>query len=60
MITKQFVGSDGIPREIDGKKFDKEFRIYRVRGDVTKFDALEELAQMCAIEFKCERVILNR
>jgi len=52
MVTKDYTPSDGKKRTITGKVFGDEFRIYRIYGDVTNKDALAEMAQEIAIEFK--------
>ena len=59
MITKTVTASDGIARTVEGKIFGDELRLYRVFGDVTNRDALEETAQILAIEFNVQRVTIS-
>jgi len=56
MITKTIMALDGINRTIEGKIFGKELRVYRVYGDVTDRDALEETAQILAFDFSVDFV----
>ena len=57
MITRNVTASDGVSREVVGKIFDDEFRIYRVHGDVTDVEALKETAQILAIELHVGKVV---
>jgi hypothetical protein len=59
MITKTIMASDGINRTIEGKIFGTELRVYRVYGDVTDRDALEETAQILAFDFSVDLVTLT-
>ena len=58
MINKTYTPGDGNPRTIEGKQFGNEFRVYRVYGDITKPDALMEIAQEISIEFNVETVVM--
>ncbi len=51
--------TNGTRREFDGKLFRDEFRIYRVRGDVTKREELEEAAQEIAIKTGADLVTMQ-
>ena len=57
VITRNVTASDGVSREVVGKIFDDEFRIYRVHGDVTDVEALKETAQILAIELHVGTVV---
>ena len=59
MITKTILASECINRTIEGKIFGKELRVYRVYGDVTNRDALEETAQILAFDFSVDLVTLT-
>lgn len=59
MITLKVTTSDGIVRSVDAKKFDKELRVYRIHGDVTNPESLQEMAQILAIEQQVDVVKLN-
>jgi len=59
MITKTVMASDGVSRTVSCKIFGDELRVYRVYGDVTNNEAIEETAQILAIEFKVSRVLFN-
>ena len=48
--------TNGIYREFDGKQFGNEFRVYRIRGDVTDREELVTAAQEIALETGCESV----
>ena len=58
MITKTVMASDGINRTVSGKIFGDELRVYRVYGDVTNDEALEETGQILAIEYNVSRVVM--
>lgn len=57
MIDKTYVVSDGVSRRVTGKQYGDEMRIYRIYGDITNTDALKEMAEVIAIEFKVSRVV---
>jgi len=59
MIHDTYTDGNGIVRSIDGKVFGKELRIYRVFGDVTDREGLEEMCQEAAIRHNCESVTLK-
>ena len=56
MINFTITASDGVSRNVEGKLFPNEFRIYRVHGDVTNREALAETAQILALDLRVENV----
>lgn len=54
---------DGIRRTFVGQKKEgkdgAEFRVYRIEGDITNKNALEESAAQLAAHFDCPRVLLR-
>ena len=58
MVTKKYV-TNGTPRTIDYKVFGDEVRVYRIYGDITKRDEIEQLAQEIAFDTKCSNVVIN-
>jgi hypothetical protein len=59
METRTITASDGVRREFRGKKFDSQYRIYAVYGDVSNIEALEESAQIIALETGCDNVRIS-
>ena len=59
MITKTVTASDGVSRTVQGKIFGEQLRIYRVYGDVTNREALEEMAQILALETNTTNVLFT-
>ena len=57
VITRNVTASDGVSRKVVGKIWDDEFRIYRVHGDVTNREALEETAQILAFELRVSNIV---
>ena len=57
MINRTIKASDGVNRMIEGKIFGDELRVYRVYGDVTNREALEETAQILALQLKVGAVV---
>lgn len=57
MITRKVTASDGVSREVVGKIWDDEFRIYRLHGDVTNLEALKETAQILALELHVSNIV---
>jgi hypothetical protein len=57
MIKHTVTASDGVNRTIEGKVFGDELRVYRVYGDVTNREALEETAQILALQLKVGAVV---
>jgi hypothetical protein len=59
MILKTVTASDGVSRTVEGKIFGDQLRIYRVYGDVTNREALEETAQILALETNTTNVLFT-
>jgi len=59
MITKTVTASDGVSRTVEGKIFGDQLRIYRVYGDITNREALEETAQILALETNTTNVLFT-
>ena len=59
MITKTVTASDGVSRTVQGKIFGDQLRIYRVYGDITNREALEEMAQILALETNTTNVLFT-
>jgi hypothetical protein len=57
MITRTVTASDGVSREVVGKIWDDEFRIYRIHGDITNREALVETAQILALELHVNNIV---
>jgi hypothetical protein len=53
--------ADGVWRTFEGKKFPqhREFRVYRVEGDITNRDALEDSAEQLAAHFDVQHVTMR-
>lgn len=59
MITKRVIASDGVARTLEGKIFGGQLRVYKILGDVTNREALEETAQILAIELGLQEVVFT-
>ena len=59
MITKTVTASDGVSRTVQGKIFGDQLRIYRVYGDITNRETLEETAQILALETNTTNVLFT-
>jgi len=59
MILKTVTASDGVSRTVEGKIFGDQLRIYRVYGDITNREALEEMAQILALETNTTNVLFT-
>ena len=57
MIRKTVIDSNGVSRNIEGKIFGDQLRIYRVYGDVTDIEALKETAQILAKQMNVGEVL---
>lgn len=55
MITKT-IQTNGTNRTITAKIFKSELRIYKIYGDISRHEELEEMAQELSLEFNCETV----